>query len=105
MMVGMIRRLVGAMGLTAIGGLLVRVLVSAVAWSVDDARLDLPVVLLLFGQLVVVPIGVGLMAGGGPRTAAALHRAGRAGLRVGSVAALAALLMPRGELAAAMAAL
>ena len=101
----MIRRLVGAMGLTAIGGLVVWILVAAVAFLVDDSRLDLPAVLLLFGQLVVVPIGVGLVGGGGPPIAAALHRGGRAGLRLGGVAALAALLMPRGELSAAVAAL
>src|SRR5918995_2625506 len=102
MMAAMIRRLVAAMGLTAIGGLVLWILVAAGAWSVDDARLDLPAVLLLFGQLVVVPIGVGLMAGGGPRIAAALHRGGRAGLPLGAVAALAAMLMPRAELAAAV---
>ena len=93
------------MGLTAIGGLVVWLLVAAVAFRVDDARLDLPAVLLLFGQLVVVPIGAGLMGGGGPRIAPGLHRGGRAGLRLGGVAALAALLMPRGELSAAVAAL
>ena len=93
------------MGLTALGGLLVWILVAVVAFSVDDARLDLPAVLLLFGQLVVVPIGVGLMRGGGAPIASALHRGGRAGLRLGGVAALVALLMPRGELAAAVAAL
>ena len=92
------------MGLTAIAGLVVWILVAAVAFWVDDSRLDLPAVLLLFGQLVVVPIGAGLLGGGGRRIGAALHRGGRAGLRLGGVAALAALLMPRGELAAVAAA-
>ena len=93
------------MGLTAAGGLVVWILVAVVAWRVDDARLDLPAVLLLFGQLVVVPLGVGLTGSEEPPMAKAVHRGGRAGLRVGSVAALAAVLMPRGELAAAIAAL
>jgi len=93
------------MGLTAAGGLVVWVLVAIVARRVDDATLDLPAVLLLFGQLVIVPLGVGLMGDGGPPVVAALQRGGRAGIRVGSVAALAASLMQRGELAAAVGAL
>ena len=101
----MIRRLVRAIGLTALGGLVVWTIVAVVAWRVDDARLDLPAVLLLFGQLVVVHLGLGLVDGGGPRIAVALHRGGRFGMRAGSVAALAALALPRGELSAAVAAL
>lgn len=93
------------MGLTALGGLAVWTIVAVVAVRVDDARLDLPAVLLLFGQLVIVPLGLGLIDGGGPSLAVALHRGGRVGLRVGSVAALAALALPRGELSAAVAAL
>ncbi|HEX7172676.1 MAG TPA: hypothetical protein VF365_08725 [Candidatus Limnocylindria bacterium] len=57
----MIRRLVRAMGFTALGGLAVWGVVAVVAWRVDDATLDLPAVLLLFGQLVIVPLGA--MAG------------------------------------------
>jgi len=90
------------MGMTAAGRLVVWILVAAVAWRVDDGKLDLPAVLLLFGQVVIVPLGVGLMGGGGPPMANAMHRGGRAGLRLGSVAALAALLVPRGERAAAL---
>jgi hypothetical protein len=105
MMARMIRRLVPAMGMTALGGLVVWAVVAAVAWRVDDARLDLPTVLLLFGQLVIVPVGLGLVDGGGPSVAVALHRGGRFGVRAGSVAALAALAVPRGELSAAVAAL
>jgi hypothetical protein len=105
MMERMIRRLVRALGLTALGGLVVWVVVAIVAWRVDDATLDLPAVLLLFGQLVIVPLGLGLFDGGGPRIARALHRGGWFGVRAGSVAALAALALPRGELAAAVAAL
>ena len=101
----MIRRLVHATGLTALGGLVVWALVAAVASRVDDARLDLPAVLLLFGQLVIVPLGLGLIPTGGPPIAVALHRAGRVGVRGGSVAALAALAVPRGELSAAVASL
>ena len=93
------------MGLTALGGLAVWVVVAVVAWRVDDATLDLPAVLLLFGQLVIVPLGLGLLAGDGPPIAVALHRGGRFGARLGSVAALAALALPRGELSAAIAAL
>lgn len=101
----MIRHLVRATGLTTLGGLAVWAVVAAVAWRVDDARLDLPAVLLLFGQLVIVPLGMGLLDGGGPSLAVALHRGARFGVRVGSVAALAALALPRGELSAAVAAL
>ena len=93
------------MGLTALGGLAVWLVVAIVAWRVDDATLDLPAVLLLFGQLVIVPLGLGLLDGGGPRVAIALHRGGWFGVRAGSVAALAALALPRGELSAAIAAL
>lgn len=93
------------MGLTALGGLVVWVVVAVVAWRVDDATLDLPAVLLLFGQLVVVPLGVGLLVGGGPPLTTALDRGGRFGLRLGGVAAVAALAVPRGELSAAVAAL
>lgn len=93
------------MGLTALGGLVVWTIVAVVAWRVDDARLGLPAVLLLFGQLVIVPLGLGLLEGGGPRLAVALHRGGWAGVRVGSVAALAALALRRGELSAGVAAL
>ena len=80
-------------------------IVAAVAWRVDDATLDMPAVLLLFGQLVIVPLGLGLLDGGGPRIAVALHRGGRVGVRIGGVAALAALALPRGEISAAVAAL
>jgi hypothetical protein len=105
MMGPMIRRLVRATGLTALGGFAVWVVVAVVAWRVDDATLDLPAVLLLFGQLVIVPLGLGLLDGGGPPIANALHRGGWVGVRVGGVAALAALALPRGELSAAVAAL
>ena len=101
----MTRRLFRATGLTSLGGLAVWVVVAIVAWRVDDATLDLPAVLLLFGQLVIVPLGLGLIDGGGPVLAVALQRAGRTGVRVGAVAALAALAVPRGELSAAVAAL
>jgi hypothetical protein len=102
---GMFRRVLGAAGLTAVGGLVVWAIAAIVAWRVDDATLDLPAVLLLFGQLVIVPLGLGLLPGGGSRIAVALHRGGRVGVRAGSVAAVAALAVPRGELSAAVAAL
>src|SRR5687768_1989600 len=105
MMASVIRSLVHAMGMTALGGLVVWTIVAVVAWRVDDARLDLPAVLLLFAQLVIVPLGLELVHGGGPPIAAALGGAGRFDVGVGSVAALAALAMPRGELSAAVAAL
>jgi len=38
----MIRRLVRAMGLTSLGGLVVWAVVAVVAWRVDDATLDPP---------------------------------------------------------------
>jgi hypothetical protein len=105
MMAAMIRRLVRALGLTSLGGLAVWVVVAVVAWRVDDATLDLPAVLLLFGQLVIVPLGLGMLDRGGPPVAVALQRGAWMGVRAGSVAALAALALPRGELSAAVAAL
>ena len=93
------------MGLTTLGGMAVWAVVAVVALRVDDATLDLPAVVLLFGQLVIVPLGLGLLDAGGPPIAVALHRGGRVAVRIGSAAALAALALPRGELAAAVAAL
>jgi hypothetical protein len=95
---GALRGLVRALGLQVLGGLAVWGIVAAAAIAVDDARLDLVTVLLLFGQLVVVPLGLLFVAD--PVVSAA-----RVLFRLGGVAALASLAIPRGELSAAVAAL
>jgi YndJ-like protein len=100
-----VRHLVRALGLQAMAGLAVWLVVAVVAANVDAESLDLLAVLLLLGQLVVVPLGLRLLSGGQSPTARALLSGGRALFRVGAVAALASLALPRGELAAAMAAL
>ncbi|MGH2418461.1 MAG: YndJ family transporter, partial [Candidatus Limnocylindria bacterium] len=101
-----VRRLVRAIGLQALGGLAVWLIVAAVAANVDSAALDLVSVLLLFAQLVIVPLGLLLMpAPGASPLARALVSSGRFGFRIGGVAALASFALPRGEVAAAVAAL
>jgi len=90
---------VRALGLQTIGGLVVLTIVAAVAVSVDSATLDIVTVLLMFAQLVIVPLGV-LLVSSDP-----LVRAARYLFRPGAVAALASLAIPRGELSAAVAAL
>jgi hypothetical protein len=101
-----VRELGRAIGLPALGGLAVWVIVAVVAWRTDAESLDLVAVLLLAIQLVAVPMGLALLATPrDPPVAGALVRLGRAGMRVGAVAALASLALPRGELSAAVAAL
>lgn len=97
------RRLVLALGLQALAGLAVWVIVAILATNVDSAELDLVAVLLLFGQLVVVPLGLLLMPATGHRVADALSRGARFLFRIGGVAAIVSLAIPRGELAAAVA--
>ena len=80
-------------------------IVAIVAANVDSASLDLAAVVLLFGQLVVVPLGLLLVAPSGHRLADALWRGGRVLFRIGAVAAIASVTIPRGELSAAIAAL
>ena len=99
------RRLVLALGLQALAGLVVWLVVAVVALSIDTAALDLVTVLLLFGQLVVVPLGLLLHPASGDRLGDALARGGRLLLRIGGVAAIASLAIPRGELSAAVAAI
>lgn len=100
-----LRLLVRAIGLQALAGLALWALVAVVAANVDSAALDLMAVLLLLGQLVVVPLGLLLLAPDRGGAVGALHRGGRAVFRIGGVAALVSLALPRGELAAAVAAL
>ncbi len=100
-----LRSLVRAIGFQALGGLAAWVLVAAVAANVDTAALDLVAVLLLFGQLVVVPLGLLLVPAGRGAPARALHRGGRVLFQLGAVAAIASLAVPRGELSAAVAAI
>lgn len=97
------RRLVLALGLQALAGLVVWLVIAVVALSIDTAALDLVTVLLLFGQLVVAPLGLLLHPASGDRLADALARGGRSLLRIGGVAAIASLAIPRGELSAAVA--
>jgi hypothetical protein len=100
-----LRALLRALGLHALGGLAAWLLVAVVAASVDSASLDLVAVLLLFGQLVVVPLGLLLVPAPRDTPAGALGRGGRVLFRVGGVAAIASLGIPRGELSAAVAAI
>jgi hypothetical protein len=102
--VSTIRRWVLALGLQAIGGLAVWMIVAAVAVAVDTATLDIVTVLLLFGQLVIVPLGL-LLLPGGVGLARSLVRGGRFLFRPGAVAALASLAFAPGQLSAAVAAL
>lgn len=99
-----IRHFVRALGLQTIGGLVVWTVIAAVAVAIDSATLDIVTVLLLFGQLVVVPMGL-LLLTGGSELERSLMRGGRFGFRLGGVAALASLAFPPGELSAAFAAL
>jgi YndJ-like protein len=100
-----LRSLLRATGLQALAGLAVWALVAVVAANVDSAALDLVAVLLLFGQLVIVPLGLLLLPPARGGLEGALHWGGRALFRIGGVAALIALAVPRGELSAAIAAL
>lgn len=100
-----VRQVVRAFGLQALAGLAAWLVVAIAAASVDAPLLDLLAVLLLLGQLVIVPLGLRLVKGGRTPPAGALVSGGRALFRVGAVAALASLALPRGELAAAVAAL
>lgn len=100
-----VRRLVLALGLQALAGLVVWLVVAVAALYVDTAALDLLTVLLLFGQLVVAPLGLLLVPASGDRVADALARGGRSLLRIGGVAAIVSLAIPRGEVSAAVAAI
>lgn len=100
-----LRALLQALGLQALGGLAAWLLVAVVAVSVDSPSLDLVTVMLLLGQLVVVPLGLLLVPAARDTAAGALGRCGRVLLRVGGVAAIASLAIPRGELSAAVAAI
>lgn len=99
-----IRHLVLALGLQTIGGLVVWMIVAAVAVAVDTATLDIVTVLLLFGQLVIVPLGL-LLLTGGTALERSLVRGGRFMFRLGGIAALASLAFAPGEMSAAVAAL
>lgn len=100
-----VRRLVLALGLQALAGFVVWLVVAVAALYVDTAALDLVTVLLLFGQLVVAPLGLLLVPASGDRVADALARGGRSLLRIGGVAAIVSLAIPRGEISAAVAAI
>lgn len=99
-----IRHFVLALGLQTIGGLVVWMIIAAAAVQLDTATLDIVTVLLLFGQLVVVPLGL-LLLTGGSGLERPLIRGGRFLFRLGGLAALASLAFRPGELSAAFAAL
>src|SRR5688500_16464977 len=100
-----VRRLLLALGLQTLAGLVVWLVVAVAALYVDTEALDLLAVLLLFGQLVVAPLGLLLLPASGDRVADGLARGGRSLLRIGGVAAIVSLGIPRGELSAAVAAI
>lgn len=100
-----LRSLLLALGFQALAGLAVWLVVAVVAASVDSASLDLVAVLLLLGQLVVVPLGLLLVPNAPDTPAGAMLRGGRFLFRAGSLAAVASLAIPRGELSAAVAAI
>jgi hypothetical protein len=98
-----LRSLVRVVGLQALGGLAVWLIVAVMAASVDTAALDLLTVLLLFAQLVIVPLGLLMLPAARWPLSRALSRGGRVLFRLGGVAAIASLAVPRGELSAAVA--
>ena len=98
-----LRRVVLALGLQTVAGLAAWVIVAIVAANIDTAELDLVAVLLLFAQLVVVPLGLVLIPASGHRLADAFSRGARFLFRIGGVAAIVSLAIPRGELSAAVA--
>ena len=100
-----VRRLVRAIGLQALGGLVVWLIVAAAAWNVDTAALDIVTVLLLFAQLVVVPLGLLLVDDGTIVAGRSLISGARFLFRIGAVAAIVSLALPKGELSAAVAAI
>lgn len=91
-------------GLVPLAGLAVWLAIAAAALLTDDPTLDLPTVLLVFGQLVIVPLGLSFLRFGG-RPEQALVRLARVGFRFGAVAVIVSLALPRGELAAGVAAI
>ena len=99
------RHLILALGLQSLAGLVVWLVIAVVAVSVDTAALDLVTVLLLFGQLVVVPLGLLLVPASDLPVADAFFRGGRFLFRIGGVAAIVSVAIPRGELSAGVAAI
>ncbi len=92
-----------AIGLDALGGLSVWLLVVGVDAGFGEPRLGSIALLLLFGQLVIVPLGLLLFAARRPIEHGLLLSA-RVLFRFGGVAALVTLAFPRGELSGAVAA-
>jgi hypothetical protein len=100
----MLRWLVRAFGLQALAGIALWLVVAGIALAVDEPALELPAVLLLFAQLVVVPVGLRELRPGGGAVATALVHGAWFAWRPAAVAAIAALAIPPGELSAAVAA-
>jgi hypothetical protein len=93
-----------ALGLQAMAGLVVWIAAAMVAATAPLARLDLIDVLLLFGQLVAVPMGLLLSRSSTP-LAEALQLNARILFRLAVLAALVATLLPQGLLAGLVASL
>ena len=99
------QRAVAAIGLQTLAGLVVWAIVAAVGLAFAEPALGLTSLLLLFGQLVVVPLGLGLLRLDGGPASLALVRGARFGWRLAALAALVAVAIPPGALSAAVAAL
>lgn len=99
-----LRRLGVAFGLQALAGLALWLVLVGAAALTGAEELDGIALLLLFAQLVIVPLGLVLLEPRG-RVERALVGGARFGFRVGGVAAVAAVAVPRGEASAAIAAL
>jgi hypothetical protein len=93
------------LGLTALSGMALWLVIAGVALAVDEPALELPAVLLLFGQLVVVPLGLGELRWRSGPVPTALIRAAWWLWRPAALAAIVAIAVPQGELAAGVAAL
>src|SRR5918996_96126 len=96
------RRLVRAVGLEGLGGLVLWAIVALAAVATAAPALGLIAVLLLFGQLVVVPIGLSMFRPGGALEANLLLL-GHLLFRFAALSAVIALAVPVGWGSAAVA--
>ena len=91
-------------GLATVSGLAIWLVVLGAALLTRDPALGLVALLLLFGQIVVVPLGLGLLDPAGPVERSLLIGA-RVGFRFAAVAAVMALAVSPGPISAAIGAL
>jgi YndJ-like protein len=98
-----VRKVARALGLQALAGLVLWVVVAIAGVAAPDLGLDLIPLLLLFAQLVVVPLGL-LLLTSRTRVADAFELGARLFLRLGALAALATLAFPAGAIAGVIAA-